>query len=70
MSRRTAMMPAMTTGGGIGGRVITTLVALALLTVVLRDPIGAAHTVHALLGWAGSVIDGLATFASALSGRH
>jgi hypothetical protein len=69
MSRKTAIMPTMT-AGGVGGRVITTLVMLALLTLVLRDPIGSAHTVHALLGWAGSVIDGLATFASALSAQR
>lgn len=68
MSRRTAIMPM--TAGGAGGRVAGTLVALALLTLVIRDPIGAAQTVHTLLGWAGDVIDGLATFASALSARQ
>ena len=68
MSRRTAMMPI--TAGGTGGRVVGTLVALVLLTLVIRDPIGAAHTVRTLLGWAGAVIDGLATFAAALSGRQ
>lgn len=68
MSRRTAMMPM--TGGGAGSRVAGTLVALVLLTLVIRDPVGAAQTVHTLLGWAGTVIDGLVTFTSALSGRQ
>lgn len=68
MSRRTAMMPM--AGGGAGGRVMGALVALALLTLVIRDPVGAAQMVRTLLGWAGTVIDGLATFASALAGRQ
>ena len=68
MSRRTAMMPM--TAGSAGSRVVGVLVTLALLTLVIRDPIGAAHTVRTLLVWAGHVIDGLATFASALSGRQ
>jgi hypothetical protein len=69
MSRKTAMMPTMTTST-IGGRVITTLITLAVLTLVLRDPVGTAHSVRALLTLAGSVIDGLATFASALSAQR
>ena len=68
MSRRTAMMPM--TAGRAGSRVVGMLVTLVLLTLVIRDPIGAAQTVHTLLGWAGNVIDGLATFASALSARQ
>ena len=68
MSRRTAMMP-MTTGGA-GSRVVGVLVALALLTLIIRDPVGAAQTVRTLLGWAGDVIDGLATFAAALSAHR
>jgi hypothetical protein len=49
---------------------VGTLVALVLLTLIIRDPTGAAQTVHTLVGWAGEVIDGLATFASALSARQ
>ena len=46
------------------------LVVIVLLTLVVRDPIGSAHGFRTLLGWAGDVIDGLATFASALSAER
>ena len=68
MSRRTAMMPM--TAGGAAGRVVGALVIIVLLTLVVRDPIGSAHGFRTLLGWAGDVIDGLATFASALSAQR
>lgn len=67
MSRRTTVMP---TAGGAGGRVVATLVALVLLTLVVRDPIGAAQTVRSLVGWAVDMVDKLSIFASALSGRQ
>jgi NAD(P)-dependent dehydrogenase (short-subunit alcohol dehydrogenase family) len=68
MARRSTTMPVITGGGsGIGRRVVTALVVLVLLALVLREPVGAAHAVQRLAGWAGDVVDALGTFGSALS---
>jgi hypothetical protein len=68
MARRTTTMPVVDGGGsGIGRRVVTALTVLVLLALVLRDPVGAAHAVQRLAGWAGEIIDALGTFGSALS---
>lgn len=66
MGRKQAMMPTMS-GRGSGARVITTLIALGLLVLVLRDPVGAAHAVQQLARWGGSGLDGLTAFGAALS---
>lgn len=66
MGRKQTMMPTMS-GGRSGGRIITTLVLVGLLVLVLRDPVGAAHSVQQIAGWAGSVLDALTAFGSALS---
>jgi hypothetical protein len=34
---------------------------------VIRDPVGAAHTVQRLVGWAGEIVDAFGAFGSALS---
>jgi hypothetical protein len=61
-------MPVVAGGGsGIGQRLVTALIVLVLLALVLRDPVGAAHTVQRLAGWASDVVDALGTFGSALS---
>jgi hypothetical protein len=69
MARRTTMMQPMINGGGggTGRRVLTVLVVLVLVALVLRDPIGAAHTVQLLAEWAGDALDALGKFGSALS---
>jgi hypothetical protein len=67
MARRTAMMP-MASGSGLGRRVVGTLVVLGLLALVIRDPVGAAHTVQQLAGWATDALDSLEKFGAALSG--
>jgi hypothetical protein len=61
------MTPMVGGGGDTGRRVVTTLAVLLLLALVLRDPVGAAHTVQRLAGWASDVVDALGTFGSALS---
>jgi hypothetical protein len=68
MARRTTTMPLIAGGGsGAGRRAGTVLIALLLLALVIRDPIGAAHTVQRLAAWAGDLVDALGTFGSALS---
>lgn len=66
MGRKQAMMPTMT-GGRSGGRMVGVLIGLVLLGLVLRDPVGAAHTVQQVAAWAGSVLDALTSFGSGLS---
>ena len=69
MARRATTMPVIAGGGsGAGRRAVIVLIALVLLALVLRDPVGAAHTIQRLAGWAGDVVDALSTFGSALSG--
>lgn len=68
MARKTQMMP--TVGGsGIGGRIATVVIVLVVLTLVIKNPTGSAHTVVALAHWVSNVIDALSTFGQALSGR-
>lgn len=66
MGRKTTMMPTMS-GGGTGRRLIAVVVAVALLSLVLRDPIGAANAVQQMAVWGGAVLDALSTFGSAVS---
>lgn len=66
MGRKQTMMPTMS-GSGSGRRVVTILVGLVLLGLVIRDPVGAAHAVQHMTAWAGSVLDALTSFGSALS---
>lgn len=63
---RKQMMPTMP-GSGSGRRAISALVAVALLVLVLRDPVGAAHAVQQAARWGGAVLDALTSFGSALS---
>jgi hypothetical protein len=67
MARKATMMPMTSGRSGTGRRLLAALVALVLVALVLRDPVGAAHTVQRLAGWASDVIDALSTFGSALS---
>jgi hypothetical protein len=66
MARKATMLP-MAGGSGLGRHVVATLVGLALLALVIRDPVGAAHTVQQLAAWAGEVLDALETFCAALA---
>jgi hypothetical protein len=61
MGKQTYPMP----GGGSGGvlsKLIGTLVTLAVLTLVVKDPVGAAHLASQLVGFLGTAVQGLATF--------
>jgi hypothetical protein len=67
MARNATMMPMMSGGRGTGRRLVAVLVALVLVAMALRDPVGAAHTVQRLAGWATDLVDALSTFGAALS---
>jgi hypothetical protein len=67
MARKATMMP-MTSGSGIGRRIVVTLAVLAGLALTIRDPVGAAHTVQQVAAWVGEALDALVKFGSALSG--
>jgi hypothetical protein len=67
MARKATMMP-MAGGSGLGRRVVAALVGLALLALVIRDPVGAAHTVQQLAELAGEGFDALEAFGAALAG--
>jgi hypothetical protein len=67
MARKATMMPMTSGGSGTGRRLLAALVALVLVALVLRDPVGAAHTVQRLASWASDVVDAISTFGSALS---
>ena len=64
---RNSMLP-MKTGGGILSKVIGALVALAVLTLVVKYPTEAAHSVGSLMHLAGRFIDGVAAFLRDLLG--
>jgi hypothetical protein len=66
MARKATMMP-MAANGGVGRRVLAALAAVVLLALVIRDPVGAAHTVQRLAAWASEALDALETFGAALS---
>lgn len=66
MAKNQTMMP-LPTGGGTGRRVVLSLVALAMLALVIRDPAGAAVITRQLATWGGAVLDGLVAFFRALS---
>jgi hypothetical protein len=61
---RNTLMP--TTGKG-PGRIVATVVVVALLVMVVRDPVGAAHAARALGTWIGGVLDALGRFGSTVS---
>lgn len=68
MTRRPTMMPMMSGGGsGTGRRFLITLGVLVVLALVLRDPVGSAHTLQRLAEWASNFLDALSAFGSALS---
>lgn len=69
MARKTTMAPMVGADGGLGRKIVTGLVVLAVLAMVIKDPAGSAHTVVAVLRWAGDVVEALSTFGQALSGR-
>lgn len=57
MARNSTMIP-LGTGRG-PGRIVGTLVAIGLVALVIHDPVGAAHFVRGILGWAGRVLDAM-----------
>ena len=61
MSRKNTL-PTITSGGGVGKKILGGLIAAALLMLVVRNPADAAewakNALHAVL----AVIDGLASF--------
>jgi hypothetical protein len=58
---KNSMLP-MKTGGGMLGKVIGTVVCLAVVALVVKHPADAAGWVTGGLHVAGSVIDGVSTF--------
>lgn len=58
---RNSMLP-MKTGSGLLGKIIGGLIALAVLSMVIKYPTEAASWVTSLFHWAGSAIDGISTF--------
>jgi len=64
------MMPMTSGSGGGGRRVIGALVALVLLTLVVRDPVGAAHVTQQLAARATEALDALARFSNELIGAR
>lgn len=69
MAKNSGLMPMATGGGNLGRRAVAVLVGLVVLSLMVHDPIGAAGAVSGFFGWAGHVIDALATFRHALSIR-
>jgi hypothetical protein len=68
MARRASMLPMSgARGGGMGFRVIGTVVGLVLFALLLRDPVGAAGTVEQVGAWCAAAIDALSRFGAALS---
>jgi hypothetical protein len=68
MARRTTMLPMPGTNrGGMGFRVIGTVVGLVMFALLLRDPIGAAGAVEQAGAWCAAALDALARFGTALS---
>jgi hypothetical protein len=62
------MLPVMSGGRSrTGGRIITAVVVVALLALVVRDPVGAAATVERIWTFSGHVLDALTQFGNALS---
>ncbi|MBK0866161.1 MULTISPECIES: hypothetical protein [unclassified Saccharopolyspora] len=61
MAKQSFPMPG-TSGGGLLPKVLGTLVTLAVVTLVVKDPVGAAHLAGQLAGFLGTVVTGLATF--------
>jgi hypothetical protein len=54
--------PGVKTGGSLFPKVVTTLLALALLAVVVKHPADAAEWAKDIAGGLGAIIDGIATF--------
>jgi hypothetical protein len=68
MARRATMLPMSgTSGGGLGFRVIGTVVGLVMFALLLRDPVGAAGAVEQACAWCAAALDALARFGAALS---
>lgn len=65
MAKKQTMMP-LPTGGGTGRRLLGLVVIGVLVALVIRDPAGSATAARQLLGWGGTALDSLATFAGAL----
>lgn len=61
MAKQSFPMPG-TSSGGLLPKVLGTLVTLAVVTLVVKDPVGAAHLAGQLAGFLGTVVTGLATF--------
>lgn len=60
--------PGLKTGGGVLSKVVSTLIAVAVLTVVVKHPTEAAGLVTGVAHAASSAIDGLSTFLQHLIG--
>lgn len=61
MGKKNSMMP-VPTGSSVLPKLIGSAIALALLVVVVRHPSDAADLFKGLIGFAGSIVDGIATF--------
>lgn len=67
MSRKTKTTLPMPGGSGLGRRLLLTVLAVAALAMVIRDPTGTATAVRQFATWGGATLDGLATFGRAVS---
>ncbi|MCA1194899.1 hypothetical protein [Saccharopolyspora sp. 6V] len=61
MAKQTFPMPG-SNGGGVLPKVLGALMALAVLTLVVKDPVNAANLATQLARFLGSVVTGMATF--------
>lgn len=64
---RNAFSP--TTGSGAGSKLLGLLILLAVLTIVVKDPVGAAQMARGLARLAGGAIDGISIFLRAVVTR-
>ena len=64
MARNMQMMPS--TGRGVAGKVVAFLIVVALLTLLVHDPIGFAHAVRSVFAALGAAADTIDTFSKAL----
>lgn len=61
MAKQTFPMPGQSSGGVLP-KLLGTLMTLAVVTLVVKDPVGAANLAGQLAGFLGTVVTGLATF--------
>jgi hypothetical protein len=61
------MLP-MSSGSGVLGKIVGTVVVLGVLAFVVKHPSDAAHLLTMLLGLLGNAVEGFATFLTQVHG--